>query len=228
LVDLRLFRSFGFSMGNLAGLMGYAMLFGVFFLVPFILIRAYGETALEAGLRLSIVPVVLSLVAPFSGTLSDRLGPRLLTVAGMAICADALVALALVVDGKASSLFVVMVALGAIGLGQGLFTSPNNNSIMDAAPERLTGEAGGLMNVTRSIGTSLGVAAAATYLSWQLEVVGGNGAGRTTGIAAGKLAEAGDDVLLLLAGFAAMAAIISLVRPQSRSSPGTRPAVALE
>ena len=228
LVDLSLFRGFGFSMGNMAGLMGYGMLFGLFFLMPFLLIRAYGETALEAGLRLSIVPVMLSLAAPFSGALSDRLGARRLTVSGMAICTIALVVLYIVVDGKASSLPVVMLALGAVGLGQGLFTSPNNNSIMAAAPERLTGEAGGLMNVTRSIGTSLGVAAAATCLSWQVEVVTGSGDGRTSGVAAGQLAEAGGAVLLLLAAFAAMAAAISLMRPHSRPSPGQRSRVMLE
>ncbi len=227
LIDLRLFGNFGFSMGNIAGLMGYGMLFGLFFLMPFLLIRAYNETALEAGLRLSIVPVVLSLAAPVSGALSDTLGPRLLTVSGMAICAAALVVLHVVVDGQASSLPMIMLALTAVGLGQGLFTSPNNNSIMAAAPERLTGEAGGLMNVTRSIGTSLGVAAAATCLSWQVEVLAGS-IGRTTGVAVDKLARAGGNALLLLAAFAAVAAAISLLRPQARSLPGTRPATVLE
>jgi len=228
LVDLRLFSSFGFTMGNAAGLMGYAMLFGLFFLMPFLLIRAYGESALEAGLRLSLVPVMLGLAAPFAGALSDRLGARLLTAGGMTLCATALLALYFVVDGKPSNLPLIMVALGVIGLGQGLFTSPNNNSIMASAPERLTGAAGGLMNVTRSVGTSLGVAATATFLSWQLEVVAGSGIGRTAGVAADKLAEAGANVLLLLAGLGGLAAVLSLVRPISRPPPGGRPIVVLE
>ena len=59
LMDLALFRSAAFAAGNAANLIAYAMLFGLFFLMPFILIRVYEDRALTAGLRLSIVPVLL-------------------------------------------------------------------------------------------------------------------------------------------------------------------------
>jgi len=211
-------------MGNAAALMAYGMLFGLFFLMPFLLIRAYGESALGAGLRLSLVPVVLSLATPFAGALSDRLGARLLTAGGTTICALALLVPYFVVDGKASNLPLIMVALGVIGLGQGLFTSPNNNSIMASAPERLTSAAGGLMNVTRSVGTSLGLAATATCLSWQLEVVAGSRIGRTAGVAAGGRRQRSS----LAGGFRRPRGGAVAVRPMSRSSPRSRPVVDLE
>jgi hypothetical protein len=56
LVDLALFRRGAFTAGNIAGLMSYAALFGIFFLMPFVFARVYGDSALAAGLRLSIVP----------------------------------------------------------------------------------------------------------------------------------------------------------------------------
>jgi EmrB/QacA subfamily drug resistance transporter len=212
LVDLALFRNRPFALGNAASVLSYAMLFGLFFLMPFIFIRVYQETALVAGFRLSIVPVMLGLTAPFSGALSDHLGPRLLTVLGMLVCVAALVLLYVVTDGTPAGMPMVMLALAVVGVGQGLFASPNNNSIMAAAPANLTGEAGSLMNVMRSVGMSIGIAAAAAVLSWRLEVLTGHGGGRTVGVADVLLAAAGRDVMLVLAGFAAMAAVISLAR----------------
>lgn len=68
-----------------------------------------------------------------------------------------------------------MLALAVFGVGQGLFISPNNSAIMAAAPAQLTGEAGGLLNVMRSLGISVGIAAASALLSWRLAVLTGSG-----------------------------------------------------
>jgi MFS family permease len=156
---------------------------------------------------------MLGLTAPFSGSLSDRLGARVLSASGMAICVAAVVLLYAVLDGSSASLPAVMLALAAVGVGQGMFTSPNSNSIMAAAPERLAGEAGSLMNVMRACGMSVGIAASSALLSWQLEMQTGRFVG-TIGVAPDALIGASRTVLLLLAALAAVAAVISLVRPQ--------------
>jgi len=210
LIDLDLLRSPGFASGNLGAMLSFAMLFGVFFLMPFVLIRAYGDSAFEAGLRLILVPVALSLIAPVSGALYDRIGARALKVSGMVIAALALVVLHVAMDGEAASLPVVMAALAVIGLGQGLFTAPNNSAIMAAAPAHLTGEAGSLVNVSRTLGTSLGVALTASVLSWRVTLLSGE-AGRTVGVAPDKIATAASQTVLLLVAFAALAALVSLV-----------------
>jgi hypothetical protein len=93
---------------------------------------------------------------PPPGALYDRLGPRLLTVSGMLICVGALALLFAVLDGAPGILPPVMLALALFGLGQGLFISPNNSAIMGAAPASLTGETGGLLNVMRCCGISVG------------------------------------------------------------------------
>ena len=69
------------------------MLYGMFFLASFALVRGYEESAIVAGLKLAIIPISLGIVAPFAGGLADRMGTRLLSVAGMAICFVALLAL---------------------------------------------------------------------------------------------------------------------------------------
>jgi MFS family permease len=201
--------------------MCYAALFGLFFLMPFIFARAYLDSTFAAGLRLTIVPVMLGAVAPLGGALYDRLGPRLLTVSGMLICVAALALLFGVLDGTASSLPLVMLALALFGVGQGLFISPNNSAIVAAAPASLTGEAGGLLNVMRSCGISIGVAAASSLLAWRLAVLTGSGH-NTLHAQAQELLSASRDVIILLGGFAAVAGAMSLARPSSRPSSARR------
>jgi EmrB/QacA subfamily drug resistance transporter len=225
LIDLTLFRQSAFSAGNIAGLLSYAALFGLFFLMPFIFVRAYQDSTLVAGLRLSIVPVMLGVVAPVGGALYDRLGPRPLTVTGMLICVAALMLLLAVLDGTPGSLPLVMLALALFGIGQGLFISPNNSAVMGAAPASLTGEAGGLLNVMRSCGISIGVAAASSLLAWRLAELTGSGH-NTLHAEAHHLLSAGGDVIVLLASFAAIAGVISLARPASRLPRGARDASA--
>ena len=217
LVDFTLFRSSGFTVGNAAGLMSYAMLFGLFFLMPFVLVRSYHDNVFVAGLRLAIVPVAIGLVAPVSGALSDRLGTHLLTVLGMLVCGAGLILLYFATNGSAAGLPAVMLAFAIFGAGQGLFASPNNNSIMAAAPAHVTGGAGGLMNVVRSIGMSIGIAAASALLSWRLEALTGRPANTLTA-APGILLDASHSAILLLFGFAAAAGLISLIGAHSRTS----------
>ncbi|HEY7248121.1 MAG TPA: MFS transporter [Xanthobacteraceae bacterium] len=217
LIDLALFRRRAFALGNIAGLLSYAALFGLFFLMPFMLVRAYHDSILVAGLRLCVVPVLIGAVAPLGGVLYDKVGARLPTILGMAICVGALMMLATVLDAARESLPLMMLGLALFGAGQGLFVSPNNSAIVAAAPASLTGEAGGLLNVTRACGVSAGVAAASSLLAWRLAVLTGSG-DNTLHASVSELASAGRDVLLLLAGFAALAGLMSLAqRPGKRS-----------
>ncbi|TAJ32944.1 MAG: DHA2 family efflux MFS transporter permease subunit, partial [Reyranella sp.] len=211
LLDLELLAKPAFLLGNAANFVSYACLFGVFFLIPFSLVRTYHETALAAGLRLSILPVMLGLLAPVGGMLSDRLGPRLPTSAGMLICIAGLVLLYVFLDGTASNLWLVTLALGVIGVGQGLFVSPNTSAIMAAAPATETGQAGSVLNVVRMLGVSMGIAGASTLLVFSL----GRSSGSTLGLPADTLVAAGRDVIVMLICLAAIAAAISLVRPRT-------------
>jgi len=108
-----------------------------------------------------------------------------------------------------------MLALAVFGIGQGLFISPNNSAVVAAAPASLTGEAGGLLNVMRSCGISIGVAAASSLLAWRLAVRTGSGH-NTLHAETRHLLAAGRDVIVLIGSFAAMAGAISLARLPSR------------
>jgi EmrB/QacA subfamily drug resistance transporter len=154
MLDTRLFRSISFSAGVASGLLSYLVMFGVLLVVPFFLERALEVGAGRAGLELAVMPVTLGLVAPFAGRLADRVGARPLTVTGMLLVAGALTALALAQPGQV----VLVAALALVGAGLGLFTPPNNAAIMSSAPKRDSGVASGVLNMTRGMGTALGLA----------------------------------------------------------------------
>ena len=154
MVDLSLFARPSFSIGITSGLLSYLVLFGVLFAVPFFLERSRGLAPARAGLELMVMPVAIGIVAPFAGKLADRLGARPLTVGGMVIAAVSLAALGV----DATSDVTVTAALAGIGLGLGLFTPPNNAAIMGCVPRQQAGVASGILNMTRGLGTALGLA----------------------------------------------------------------------
>ncbi len=157
---------------------------------------------------------MLGLTAPVGGMLSDRLGPRLPTSCGMLVCIAGLVLLYFFLDGTAANLWLVTLALGAIGVGQGLFVSPNTSAIMAAAPATETGQAGSVLNVVRMLGVSMGIAGASTLLVFSL----GRSNGSTLDLPADALVAAGRDVIVMLVCLAVIAAAISLVRPRTTAA----------
>jgi hypothetical protein len=66
------------------------------------------------------------------------------------------------------NLTIVTLALAIVGVGEGVFIAPNNNAIMGSAPISEAGQASSLMNLTRNLGTSVGIAMSASLLSWQV------------------------------------------------------------
>jgi MFS family permease len=191
------------------------MLYGMFFAMSFALVRGYHDKPLAAGLRLTIVPIALSIVAPFSGALYE-LGPRLIKIAGMAICASALLALIAALTGAESSLTGVMLAMAAFGSGLGLFIAANNTMTISAAPSERSGQAGGLLNLMRVFGTGIGVATASSVLAWRIEAMTGLHE-RTVEAPPAILLAAIRDVMLALVVFAIIAGATALLRADRAS-----------
>ncbi len=158
MLDLGLFRSAQFSTGIVSGFGSYLVMFGVLLLVPFYLERGLGLGTARSGLELMAMPLAFGIVAPFAGRLADRVGARPLTVGGMTLVAVGLAVMG--VRRPPTVGFLLLLAL--VGVGMGLFTSPNNASIMGAAPGQHAGMASGVLNMTRGMGTALGLALTGT------------------------------------------------------------------
>ncbi|MEV7691453.1 MFS transporter [Streptomyces bungoensis] len=154
LLDLALLRLRTVAFGLVGALSGYLVLFGPLVLVPVVL-TARGASELTAGLVLTALPAGFALAA----TGGDRLLPRGLPdrgrcLAGAGVFTAATAALS-AVPPTAAWLAPV---LALTGLGLGTFTPANNAMIMGAIPARASGTGGGLVNMTRGLGTALGVA----------------------------------------------------------------------
>lgn len=210
LVDFDLFHSRIFTAGITSGLLSYAVLFGALFLIPFYLQRILNYDPARTGLLLTAVPLAIAILAPISGVITDKVGSRLPTVLGMAIAAAALVLLAL--DEQHAPIALVLLALAFFGVGLGFFTPPNNSAIMGSAPANRLGVAGGVLNMTRSLGTSLGVAATGAVLALALSAVAGRAIEGTVGVSASELLPAFRDCLIFLAAMSVAAGAISAMR----------------
>ena len=212
LVDLALLKGPAFLAGALACALSYAMLYGMFFLASFALVSGYENSATVAGLKLAIVPISIGVVAPIAGALADWMGARLLSVAGMAICFVALLALTAVATQPTPNLWAGFLGLVAFGIGLGVFIAPNNHATINAAPAELSGVAGAMLNLTRILGTVAGVASASAVLSWQIQVARGSTERRLAAFAPHHFVEAVAGGLIMLAVFALIAGAVSLIR----------------
>jgi EmrB/QacA subfamily drug resistance transporter len=210
LVNLQMFRSLGFSSGGIGVILSYGMLYGMFFAMSFALVRGYHDSPVLAGGRLTIIPVFLGIVAPFSGGLYEKHG-RATMVLGMILCAAASFGLRPILTGTPASLFYVMPLLAVYGAGLGLFIAPNNTATLNAAPPARSGQAGGLLNLMRALGTGCGVASAATLLGWRLELSSGL-VDQTANAPEPALLSAIGDVMLMLSCFAVLAGVTALAK----------------
>jgi MFS family permease len=138
----------------LGALSGYLVLFGPLVLVPLILTAA-GSSALHAGIVLTALPAGFALAA----TTGDRLLPPTWTDRPRATLGALLgvAALGTLVAAPLTATWLLPL-LGVLGVGLGIFTPANNSLVMHTIPTRIAGTGGGLLNMTRSLGTALGVA----------------------------------------------------------------------
>jgi EmrB/QacA subfamily drug resistance transporter len=166
MLDLSLFSNRVFTASTSSALANYICIYSVVFVIPFVLIQERGLDASHAGVILTAQPIVMAIVAPFSGALSDRIGSRILATLGMGVLAAGL---ALLAFGTAGSQLAIVVSLGIIGLGTGLFTSPNNSAIMGAAPRHRQGIAAGVLASARNVGMVLGIGVAGAVFTTFLE-----------------------------------------------------------
>lgn len=173
MVDLSLFKIKVMTIGNVTGLLSYSAMFGTLVLMPYFLKKVAGMPEAEIGLLLTPVPVAMTVLAPIAGGLADRFGSRFLTTAGMGLTAVGCLALGLTVSTQVS-IFLIILELAAIGAGLGLFTPPNNSSVMGSAPKEQLGVAGGILNMARSLGMSWGTAFALTLMTTVLIIMGAN------------------------------------------------------
>ena len=104
---------------------------------------------------MTVQPLLMVVISPLSGAISDRVGTRGPAMLGMAFLAAAMYLLSRL--GPTTSLGYIAVAIGTTGLGTGCFIAPNSSTLMGSAPKHRQGIAAGVLATSRHIGMILGV-----------------------------------------------------------------------
>ncbi|KXG75184.1 Multidrug resistance protein Stp [Fervidicola ferrireducens] len=162
MLDLKLFSNRTFASGNLSCLLNFTAQYIMVFLTPFYLEKA-GFSPGQVGAIMTAFPLTVLFVAPLTGMLSDKLDSLLLSSAGALICSAALFLMGKL--GYDSSIFDVVWRLMLFGLGNGLFQTPNNSSVMGSAPKNMQGVASGVLATMRNVGMVVGVAVGSGFFT---------------------------------------------------------------
>jgi EmrB/QacA subfamily drug resistance transporter len=233
MLPLRLFRSRGFTMTNVASLLMFFGMFGSIFLLAQFLQVVQGYSPLEAGLRTlpwTAMPVV---VTPVAGALSDRIGGRPLLVTGLVLQAIGLGWLAMVISPTVAYATLVP-AFVVSGIGMSLFFAPVANVVLGSVRRDQEGIASGANNAIRELGGVFGIAVLGAVFAARggytsgASFVAGLSPAVWVGAAAVAAAAAAALALPRLRKTAAIPAVAALAAGPAAVDPAAEPAAELE
>jgi len=157
--DVRLIlRNRVFAFSGLAALINYSATSATGFFISLYLQYIKGLDARTAGLIMISQPIAMTLLSPIAGRLSDKKNPGVIASIGMGLTASGLILLCFINETTPNELIVLLLIL--MGIGFGLFSSPNSNAIMSSVEKRHLGVASGVVGTMRMVGQmmSMGIA----------------------------------------------------------------------
>jgi EmrB/QacA subfamily drug resistance transporter len=204
-----LFRNSLFRTNLITGFLVFIAL-GTGVLIPFYLENALGYSVQQVGFLLAVLPITLGITSPISGSLADRFGSRPISVAGLIATMIGFLTLSTLTTETAALGFVLRYL--PVGVGVGLFQSPNNSAIMGSVPRERLGIASGLLAITRSMGQTVGIAAlGALWATTVLRAAGGAAVGGAEAASPAAQAAGLQTTALVAAGLVAVALVIALL-----------------
>jgi len=156
ILDIGMFKNNTvFTLSNIAALINYSATSASGFLLSLYLQQIKGFTPQVAGIVLISQPIVQALFSPLAGRLSDTVEPRLLASAGMSMTAVGLFMFSFLSPDTPDEVIILVLML--LGLGFGLFSSPNTNAVMSSVQRRLYGVASATLSTMRTVGQTLSI-----------------------------------------------------------------------
>jgi MFS family permease len=177
LLEISLFTgNLTFAFSNIAAMINYSATFAVGFLASLYLQVVLGLDSRAAGWILLSQPFLMAMLSPFAGRLSDRMEPRIVASAGMAITAAGLLMFLFV--SRTTPLPLVIAELAIIGLGFAFFSSPNNNAILGSVGKEKYGVAASSLATMRMTGQAVSMSVVALVMAFNggQEALGGRSA----------------------------------------------------
>jgi predicted MFS family arabinose efflux permease len=161
--NVRLFKNTAFTFSSLAALINYSATFAVTLLLSYYLQYIKGLEPQTAGIILVAQPIIMAITAPIAGRMSDRIEARLIATAGMATVTIALFTMTFI--DSTTPITNIILGLAVLGLGFGLFSSPNTNVIMGSVQRKFYGVASATVSTMRLIGQTLSIGIATLVFS---------------------------------------------------------------
>lgn len=162
LITFSIFKNNVFTMSLLTAVLIFSSNFFVNVVIPFYLQNARGLPASKAGLLMMVFPLLMVVGSPVSGFLTDKIGTKLLTFSGLILLS--ITSLMYMFLNQGTPLWYYILATGIMGLGNALFQSPNNTTVMSSVSKENLGVAGSMNSFARNLGMVLGIALATTIL----------------------------------------------------------------
>jgi len=162
LIDFSLFKNSLFSVGILCTFICYMSFNSNNIVQPFYLENVLKMTPNYAGMIMMISPIIVTVISPFSGSLSDKIGSEFLTFLGLIFMGIGMGLMATLNENLTIHELIIYISL--IAIGNALFLSPNNALVMSYVPNDKLGIAGSLNAFVRNLGQSSGVAVATLLL----------------------------------------------------------------
>ena len=218
MLDLALFRNRLFAAATGAAFINGLTRFALMFVFVFYYQGAQGEDPITAGIMLAPMAVGMLIASPLAGIWADRHGSRTLAAAGMLVSA---LALALMTTLQADSPYWESGTwLALVGIGSGMFNSPNTAAMMGVVPTDRRGIAAGVRTMIQNTGAVISIAfvlaivTAAVPTDVLFKIFSGLAAGLTTA----QLEPFVDNMhtaLWVLAGISVVGAGVSMLRPKT-------------
>jgi EmrB/QacA subfamily drug resistance transporter len=162
LLELGMFKNKLFSISIFCGFISFTSISCTNLIQPFYLQDVIKLSPAATGLFMMIYPLILSVVAPASGSLSDKIGSELLTFIGLILTASGLLLMSMLNEN--SNLLQMALFVAVLAVGNGLFQSPNNSLVMSTVPKTKLGVAGSINALVRNLGLIFGVSLSTTLL----------------------------------------------------------------
>jgi EmrB/QacA subfamily drug resistance transporter len=157
MLDVSVFTNIRFSAASFSVTVGFLALFGFIFLVTQYFQFVRGYSTLSAGLHTLPFAIGTAAISPFSPTIANKIGPRIVVPAGLAIMAAGFVGAGFT-NADSNYWGIVVASMLAIAFGLGLVVPPSTDTILGSLPPNKAGVGSAINDVTREFGGTLGVA----------------------------------------------------------------------
>ncbi|MDA8272691.1 MAG: DHA2 family efflux MFS transporter permease subunit [Deltaproteobacteria bacterium] len=156
ILNLNIFKNYNFTISAIVNMVRAVGIFGAMFLLPLYIENVLNYNAMYAGILMAPTAIAVAFVSPFSGKISDRIGPRYPLFIGLLIVAASM----FMFDNLSlnTSIYDIVINQLIRGVGIGLLNAPVMSAALNSVKKELIPEASGLIPVTLQVGASFGIA----------------------------------------------------------------------